>query len=76
MSDTTTSEQLRFTDEAEADEFGMLHERFAFALRAYGLKDGPLLDHALAAAVRAVWPLLKRDVQGRDAVRANLKVVQ
>ena len=69
------SEPLYFT-ETEAEEFGLLIERFAFALRAFGIKDGPLLDRALSDATRAAWLVLQADVEAREKLRARLKVVE
>lgn len=60
----------------DVDNFCALHERFAFALRAYGIKDGPALDHALSDAVRAAWQHLKRDDEAREAARAHLSLVK
>ena len=73
--DLATEAPLRFT-ENEAEDFSALLERFAFALRAYGIPDGPLLDRAVYAAVKAAWPVLKRDEEARETARASLIVVK
>jgi hypothetical protein len=67
---------LRFADEHECAEFALLLERFAFGLRAFGIKDGPVLDQAVSVATRAAWLVLKRDEATRETTRARFTVVQ